>query len=259
VRAEQGLILVVTGAGVSLASGIPTFRGADPGAIWRRDITELATLQYFQEDPLGSWQWYEKRFATVLTAEPNPAHLALAALERWQVARGGHFLLVAQNIDGLHEKAGSSRLVKVHGSADRVRCSRHGCRFGAPSGSLLRAELDMSAFERSPSRETLPRCPACGSFLRHHVLWFDELYASHDDYQWERVTDAVRRMRLVLLVGTSLSVGVTDVVVKTARRGGLPLFLVEPGSPAGVTYPDVTYLRHKAEELLPALCAELGA
>src|SRR4051812_32998470 len=100
-RAERGILLVLTGAGVSLASGIPTFRGSDPNAIWKRDVAEMGTQRYFQRDPVGSWTWYAKRFEGALGARPNPAHLALAALERWQVGRGGDYLLVAQNIDTL--------------------------------------------------------------------------------------------------------------------------------------------------------------
>ena len=79
IEAAQGLIVVLTGAGISLASGIPTFRGSDPGAIWARDITELATLRYFTSDPVGAWRWYRHRFLRVLAARPNPAHHALAA------------------------------------------------------------------------------------------------------------------------------------------------------------------------------------
>lgn len=83
-----GYLVVVTGAGVSLASGIPTFRGSDPDAVWERDLTELGTHRYFEQDPAGSWQWYRSRFDHVLEREPNDAHYALAALERWHVARG---------------------------------------------------------------------------------------------------------------------------------------------------------------------------
>ena len=179
-----GYLVVVTGAGVSLASGIPTFRGTDPGAVWKRDVTELGTNRYFEEDPAGSWSWYTSRFDIVLDKQPNPAHRALAAIERWQVARGGRFLLVTQNVDPLHERAGSERLVKVHGSADRVRCSRHRCVHGAPRGSLPRAGIDMGAFKSEPVAANVPRCPSCGALLRQHVLWFDEFYDEHRDYQW---------------------------------------------------------------------------
>src|SRR6185503_9757409 len=98
VEALRGLgsrgLLIVTGAGVSVASGIPTFRGNDPGAIWKRDVTELATRRFFEEDPVGSWRWYTERFDRVFDARPNAAHAAIAALERWQLGRGAPFLLV---------------------------------------------------------------------------------------------------------------------------------------------------------------------
>ena len=253
-----GYLVVVTGAGVSHASGIPTFRGTDPGAVWKRDVTELGTNRYFQEDPAGSWTWYTSRFDMVLEKRPNPAHYALAAIERWQVARGGRFLLVTQNVDPLHERAGSERLVKVHGSADRVRCSRYGCARGAPNGSLPRADIDMGAFHAEPVAANVPRCPTCGALLRQHVLWFDEFYDEHRDYQWERVVEAAQTMDACLFVGTSFSVGVTDLFLHgglTARR---PLLALDPG--AGESpHRRVALLREAAEILLPAVCKKLGA
>ena len=253
----SGYLVVVTGAGVSHASGIPTFRGTDPGAVWKRDVTELGTNRYFEEDPAGSWTWYTSRFDMVLEKQPNPAHQALAAIERWHVARGGRFLLVTQNVDPLHERAGSERLVKVHGSADRVRCSRYGCVNGAPNGSLPRADIDMRAFHAEPVAENVPRCPACGALLRQHVLLFDEFYDEHRDYQWERVAEAAQTMDACLFVGTSFSVGVTDLFLHgglTARR---PLLAIDPG--AGPSpHRRVTLLREPSERLLPEACRTLG-
>ena len=141
VAAQAGLLLVVTGAGVSLASGIPTFRGSDPDAVWATDVTELGTNRYFQDDPAGSWAWYLARFGRLADVAPNAAHHALAALERWQRGRGGEFLLVTQNVDRLHAAAGSEALVEVHGRVDRVRCSRQTCALGAPRGSIARADV----------------------------------------------------------------------------------------------------------------------
>lgn len=256
---DRGLLLVVTGAGVSLASGIPTFRGSDPGAIWKRDVTELGTFDFFRRDPAGSWQWYMERFDLVLGAKPNPAHLGLAALERWQLARGGDFLLVTQNIDTLHEQAGSQRMIKVHGTADRVRCSRSGCRLGEPAGSLARSEIDFGPFLAAPGAATVPRCPECGAYLRQHVLWFDEVYSSHADYQWERVLGAVDRMHLALCVGTSFAVGFTETVLQAAFWNGSRVVAVDPGAPPLAASRGFEHLRAPAEELLPAVCAALGA
>jgi NAD-dependent deacetylase len=247
-----GTLVVVTGAGISLASGIPTFRGTDPGAIWKHDVTTLGTNAFFEEDPVESWRWYLSRFGSVLSARPNPAHEALAALERWHVGRRGGFLLVTQNVDTLHEQAGSERLVKIHGSADRVRCSREGCRHGAPAGSLPRADFDIGPFVSRPSVETLPRCPDCGALLRQHVLWFDEYYDSHRDYEFRRVTRTVDGAARVLFVGTSFSVGVTDAILRSARFAGAEVLSIDPGENAPPR--GVATLRARAEEVLPAAC-----
>jgi NAD-dependent deacetylase len=257
-RLGTGPLTVVTGAGISLASGIPTFRGSDPHAVWKRDITELGTYRYFREDPVGSWQWYLQRFTQVLNARPNPAHLAVATLERWHLERGGRFLLVTQNIDTLHEQAGSREMVKVHGSADRVRCASEGCPNGAPSGSLARSDIDIKPFLDAPSNETLPRCSRCGDVLRQHVLWFDEYYSEHHDYQWNRVLEAAGTMRLALFVGTSFAVGVTELFLQHAHSRGIDAFSIDPGV-ARAPYPRLTVLTEKAEELLPAVCESLGA
>jgi NAD-dependent deacetylase len=255
-RAGTGLILVVTGAGVSVASKLPAFRGTDPGAIWARDVTEVGTFRYFQRDPLAWWQWFFDRFSGLAGARPNPAHRALAALERWQIGRGGDFLLVTQNIDSLHEQAGSRRLVKVHGSSDRLRCSRRGCALGAPSGSIPAGDLDLGAFLAEPRRENLPRCPACGALLRPHALLFDEVYDEHVDYGYSQVLRALEQMALVLFVGTSFSVGITDLVLRAALDWRAPVISVDPAAAPPVSR--ITPIHAPAEEVLPAACRELG-
>ena len=249
-------MLVLTGAGISLASGIPTFRGTDEGAVWTRDVTELGTFRFFQRDPVGSWQWYRQRFRTALGAKPNAAHFALAALERWHRDRGGEFLLVTQNIDTLHEQAGSLEFAKVHGSADRARCSNPRC----PSGStetVAVTDLDFGAFEREPRLEAIPRCPRCHGLMRPHVLWFDEMYTGHVDYRWSTVTKACDRIGLVLAVGTSFSVGVTELVALAASQRRAPMFIVDPSAAPGPSGLHAVHVREKAEELLPAVAATL--
>lgn len=252
---REGFLLVVTGAGISLASGIPTFRGTDDDAIWSKDVTELGTHYFFRENPVGSWRWYLKRFENLVGAEPNAGHQALVELERWQRERG-EFLLVTQNIDALHAAAGSEHLVEVHGRADRVRCGSAGCELGAPRGWIPRAEIDQETFLADPKPETVPRCPSCGDFLRQHVLWFDETYQGHEHYQWERVVEAAMRAELVLLIGTSCSVGVTELVLQCARRNKTPAFLVDPG-PLQRGPARLQQIRVGAEEFLPAVVAEL--
>ena len=249
-------LAVVTGAGISLASGIPTFRGTDPDAVWKHDVTELGTRRYFEQDPVGSWRWYLGRFDVVFGKAPNEAHHALRTIEKWHTGRGGEFTLVTQNIDGLHEAAQSENLIKVHGSADRVRCSRNGCEFGAPSGSLERARFDITSFVDTPSVETLPRCPACNTLLRQHVLWFDEYYDEHDSYRWRDVTRAALDADLVLFVGTSFAVGVTDLYLRYALDISVPCFAIDPGE-ASAPHRDVTMIREPGEDYLPSLCAAL--
>ena len=253
--AARSLVLL-TGAGVSLASGIPTFRGNDPGAIWSRDVTELATLRYFHSDPAGSWRWYRERFLGILAARPNPAHHALARIERWQALRRRGALLITQNIDTLHEQAGAARLVKVHGSADRCRCASPGCRLGAVD-SLDLGAADFRRFDRDPRLAHIPLCPACGSLVRPHVLWFDELYASHADYQWHVVEAAARTLDVLLCVGTSLAVGVTSLLQAAAAQRDAAVFLIDPGERPAEAGRRVQHLKLPAEALLPAVCDSL--
>lgn len=250
-----GLLVVLTGAGVSLASGLDTFRGTDPGAIWARDVTEIATRAYFERDPVGWWRWFLARFDRVLTARPNPAHHALAALERWQLGRGGRFLLVTQNIDLLHEAAGSRQLVKVHGSADRVRCTRPACPNAAPRGSLPVAGIDLRPLAEDPRPVHLPRCPDCGALLRPHALLFDEVYSDHADYGFEQVTGAFGTMAALVFAGTSFSVGITEMALTAAWSRGLDAVSIDPSgrAPRGVRG-----LGFAAEQLLPPVCRELG-
>ncbi|MEM7405884.1 MAG: Sir2 family NAD-dependent protein deacetylase [Pseudomonadota bacterium] len=251
-----GYLVVVTGAGISLASGIPTFRGTDPDAVWSRDVMEMGTRQFFMQHPVESWSWYLSRFDHVLDKQPNPAHTALATLERWHRGRGGEFLLVTQNVDPLHERAGSEALVKVHGSADRVRCVETGCANAAPAGSLPRPAEAIETFRSSPSASTLPTCHICGGWLRQHVLWFDEFYDEHRDYQWLRVLDAAARADLLLFVGTSFAVGVTDLFLSAAVKRDVAALSIDPGA-ADTPHRAVLPLPEKAEELLPAALAKL--
>ena len=253
---DRDTVVVVTGAGISHASGIATFRGADPDAVWKSHDVSMATGDYFRRDPAGQWQWYLKRFDAVRHAEPNPAHKALVGLTEWLGDNGRSLHLVTQNIDTLHERAGSRDLIKVHGTSDRVRCSRIGCEMGSPVGSLPADEVDFSVFVDDPRPETVPTCPACGSLLRAHVLFFDEYYLEHQDYRFAEVEALAREADLLLFVGTSFSVGVTDLFLQSGRLAGIPMFSIDPtprrGQPAALTT-----LTAPAEELLPAVLERL--
>ena len=218
---------------------------------------ELGTYGFFRDDPAGSWSWYLSRFDKVAGARPNPGHLALAALERFQLARGGDFLLVTQNIDTLHEQAGSKRMIKVHGSSDRFRCSRVSCKLGAPEGTVPASEVDLSAFRANPVEANVPRCPACGALLRMHVLWFDESYHGHRDYHFRQVGIAAEtQAELVIFAGTSFAVGVTALVLEFAEKRGVPIFNVDP-TPR-IDGGGVITVAAGAEVALVAVCEALG-
>lgn len=248
---SQGLILVVTGAGISSASGIPTFRGTDPDAVWNVSDVEMATRRYFEADPVGQWSWYLKRFEAVDRARPNPGHDALVDLERWHAGRGGHFVLVTQNIDTLHEEAGTRNLIKVHGTSDRLRCVGSGCENAAPRGSVVREQVDLDSFRAQPSDDTLPRCPSCGKLLRAHVLFFDEYYQEHDDYRFSEVTRAAEEASLVLFIGTSFSVGITEILLRAAYARRTPAFSIDPGGGRAPASYGVTTIEEAAEAVLP--------
>jgi len=182
-------------------------------------IEELAhALGHFRRDPVDACAWYLARFKRVAGAEPNPAHRVLVALEDALEARGASSLLLTQNIDGLHHRAGSRALIKIHGNARKVRCASPRC----PEGAFGTLDFDVSTFEafrEAGSAGQLPRCPQCGDgLLRPHVLWFDEHYQSHPDYGFERVLAYLPTADLVLFVGTSFSVGITDWIVEDTEE-----------------------------------------
>jgi NAD-dependent deacetylase len=252
---EPESLLVVTGAGVSLASGIPTFRGTDPDAVWSKDVTELGTWRYFHEDPVGSWRFYLHRFDRLMGVQPNPAHHAIAGLERWQLGRGGKFLLITQNIDGLHRAAGSNELIEVHGRADRVRCSGLRCANAEPKGSLPRSDFNFEAFRQAPSLLNLPRCPACSELVRPHVLWFDERYDQHRDFQIERALQFAKRASTMIFVGTSFAVGLTDMVLGHGLAKQASMFSIDPSGRS--PHRKVGLVLQNAEVALPELVARL--
>jgi NAD-dependent deacetylase len=168
---------------------------------------------------------------------------------------GGEMLLVTQNIDGLHRAAGSRQLVEVHGRADRLRCSGPRCELGGDAGSLPRAADAFDAFRPDPRRANLPVCSLCGALLRPHILWFDEMYTGHRDYQIERVLRTAKHANLVLFAGTSFSVGVTEFVLRTALGRGVRLINIDPSGRS--PHPKVSVLAAPAEQVLPAVVAEL--
>lgn len=173
-------VVALTGAGISAESGVPTFRG--PDGLWGRyRPEELATPEAFTRDPSRVWEWYAWRREVIARAEPNPAHRTLADMEA--VLPG--FLLITQNVDGLHQRAGSRRVIELHGNLWRVRCIQEG-----------RAWED----HRVPLPEIPPRCSTCGGLLRPDVVWFGEPLPP---VLWQHAVKAAQGAEIFLVIGTS--------------------------------------------------------
>jgi NAD-dependent deacetylase len=226
-------VLALTGAGISAESGIPTFRGA--GGLWEGfRAEELATPEAFSRDPALVWRWYKWRREICRKAQPNPAHLALVRME----SLFDRFLLATQNVDGLHRRAGSCKLIEIHGNIDQVRCT--GCR----SVGLL---------DDVPSDSLIPSCPSCSASMRPHILWFGETY-------WpgtlDVALDAARHANAVLVIGTSAQVWPPAQVALSAQRAGAVLIDINP-QPTELSEAADVFLQGKAGELMPALVQAL--
>lgn len=248
-KAQQ--IVVITGAGVSVASGINPFRKSTQ-AIWEKNITDKGTLAYFKESPVDSWTWYLDRFEGLADKRANLTHHALKDLENWSKSNGQNFTLITQNIDGLHRQAHSKELIEIHGRADFSRCSAVGCLNGAPHGHLMNDTLDFSRFMLTKSESDIPHCPLCNSLLRPHVLWFDERYDDHKDYQFERAYNALSQADLTIAIGTSFSVGITELALLMAERNHSPIWGIDLMVDDDI--PLDHWLLGQAEHLIPQLC-----
>ncbi len=189
-------VAVLTGAGISHESGIPVFRG--PSGLWRQyRPEELATPEAFARDPRLVWEWYDWRRSVVAGAEPNPGHYALVELER----RTPDFTLITQNVDGLHDRAGSHRLLKLHGDLWTLRC------VGCAAETVNRTV---------PLPELRPRC-SCGGLLRPGVVWFGETLPVD---ALQQALLAAERAQVFLVVGTSAVVQPAASLPLLARRAG---------------------------------------
>ena len=244
--AGPGRVVVLTGAGVSTASGIPTFRG--PEGYWTVGSEvftpqELATRATFERAPDAVWDWYLRRLAACRGAAPNAAHTALVRLEQ---TLGDRFTLITQNVDGLHRRAGSSaeRTYAVHGDLAAMRCS-------AECGAALAPVPEDAA-----TRPEVLRCPRCGARMRPHVLWFDEVY-DEERYRFDSSLAAAADAALLVTVGTSGATTLPALVVETAVAAGAALVDVNPEpNPFGELAARLergAVVRAEAVDALPAL------
>ena len=187
-------VAVLTGAGVSAESGVPTFRGAN--GLWRNHRAEdLATPQAYARDPVVVWAWYRTRLHAVLSAAPNPAHFALAKLEASK-----DLTLVTQNVDGLHARAGARGVLELHGNLTQSRCERCG-------------HLD----ELAENFALPPRCSVCGSRARPNVVWFGETLPQAT---FQAAIDAFANAEVALVVGTSAVVEPAASLARLAKEQG---------------------------------------
>jgi NAD-dependent protein deacetylase/lipoamidase len=238
VRARDALgaaraIVVLTGAGISAESGIPTFRDAMTGLWSQYKPEDLATAEAFRRDPRTVWDWYAWRRERVSAVRPNAGHAALVALEEACARRGARFGLVTQNVDGLHHAAGSRRVHELHGNIRRVKCfaSHH------------------PAERWSDEGERPPRCEVCGSMLRPDVVWFGETLPE------ETLAEAFRAAAdcdVFLCVGTSAVVEPAASLPFAALEAGALVIEVNP-QPTPLTPHASIVLQGPAGIVLPAL------
>lgn len=228
-------VAVLTGAGISAESGIPTFREAQTGLWAQYDPQQLATPEAFQRDPKLVWEWYQWRRDLVQQAAPNAGHHALAQLT--QVVP--KLTLITQNVDGLHEQAGSKGALELHGRIDRYKC------FDQHHPAL-----------NQPNSETVPpTCPQCGSYLRPDVVWFGE------GLPLETVNaafDAAQSCDLFLSIGTSSLVHPAASLPLVALEQRIPVVEINPNRTPLSRYADFV-LQGKAGEVLPVLITAVSS
>lgn len=226
-------LTVLTGAGVSVESGLPTFRG--PGGLWEGvKPEELATEEAFRRDPAKVWRWYGWRLSLVRKARPNAGHIALARMDRLLP----RMTLVTQNVDGLHRTAGSRNLLELHGSILKTRCTAEGTVQPAPE-----------------NLDALPHCTACGALLRPAVVWFGE---SLPEETWRAAERAARECAVLLVVGTSSVVAPASTLAVSAVRAGARLFEINPEETPVAPLAEGVF-RATSAEVLPLLASAMAA
>lgn len=236
VLARAQRVACMTGAGVSAESGVATFRDAQTGLWSNFDAEQLASQDGFRANPGLVWRWYMERLATMESVQPNPGHHALHTLETLTP----HFMLVTQNIDNLHERAGNQRVLHLHGNIARFHCNS--CR---SSHALL-------ADERSDTMP--PACTVCGDRVRPSVVWFGEMLPARI---LDQAYEEARACQVMLVVGTSGVVYPAAYLPHLARGNGAMVIDVNPEPNPISTMADL-YLQGPGGEILPQLVAEVA-
>jgi NAD-dependent deacetylase len=228
--ARSHSLVIFTGAGVSRESGIPTFREAGTGFWEQYDPQQLATVEGFLENPKLVWEWYAYRRKSVAEVQPNPGHYALARLEKILPEA----VVVTQNIDDLHRRAGSSRVIELHGNIKRVKCFRGD-------------EIYDDWRDEDYKGEIPPRCRKCNSFLRPDVVWFGEPLPERE---LEEAFHRAENCDLMLVVGTSGLVQPAASLPFAARRKGARIVEVNPQSTDISSSADIL-LQARSGEIMP--------
>ncbi|MGH8245416.1 MAG: SIR2 family NAD-dependent protein deacylase, partial [Gammaproteobacteria bacterium] len=218
-RGPDSRVAVLTGAGISAESGIPTFRG--PEGYWTLGSTvytpqEMATYEMFSAHPEEVWGWYLYRFNVCLAAQPNAGHRALAHME---TRLGDRFRLITQNIDNLHIRAGNSseRTYQIHGNINLTRCALECSRALLPLPEPLKGRRPSKSIRESEL--SLLKCPRCLGWLRPHVLWFDEYY-DEEFFRLESSLEAAAAADLLVIAGTSGATTLPAQVTAVAHQRG---------------------------------------
>ncbi len=224
---------VLTGAGISAESGIPTFRGKD--GLWNKyRPEELATPQAFEKTPKLVWEWYSWRMKLVFSKKPNPGHKALAEMERAGFIRS----IITQNVDDLHERAGSRSVIHLHGTLRDVICSNRSCDYKTRAETILR-EIE----------KEIPTCPKCESLLRPGVVWFGESLPAEE---LSRAFHEAEKSKVILVIGTSAVVQpAASIPLITKQRGGKIIEINPDSTP--LTGFAAESIRGKAGEVLMAV------
>jgi NAD-dependent deacetylase len=250
--ARPGRCLFLTGAGVSAESGVPTFRGKD--GYWvvgsrNYHAQELATRATFAKIPHAVWGWYLHRLRICRGAQPNPAHRAIAELAGLLAER---FLLITQNVDGLHSRAGSpaDRTYEVHGNLSLMRCNA-GCAGLVPVPEAL---IDAAGGVAPGELDDRLRCARCAAWMRPHVLWFDEFY-DEPLFRFESSLGAADDAALLVVVGTTGTTNLPLQIGERAARRRVPLLVINPEpnpfSELARGLPEGAYLEGRAGHWLP--------
>jgi NAD-dependent deacetylase len=222
-------VAVLTGAGISAESGVATFRDAQTGLWSRFKPEQLATPEAFRRNPKLVWEWYAERRARVAEVAPNPGHHALAELEQ----RMPQFLLATQNVDGLHQRAGSRQLVELHGNITRTKCF----------------DENTVVEQWDDTGDVPPRCPRCGGLLRPDVVWFNEMLPPG---AFEQALGAAQDCDVFLSVGTSALVYPAAALPQEALAAGAVLVEVNPQE-TPLTPRATHFLQGPSGQVLPAL------